>query len=267
MKILGIDFETQGKDPKVDLPTEVGCVMVEFAPDCPHEGRAYKRNDPYNQLIKSKNQTKQSAEVIEVTGITDEMIEKDGMEEVLIATEVWNLVNEADYVLAHNANFDRQVFLAMCARHSLEVPATPWVCTYTEVEYPAKYRCKKLSHLAYDHGIIVDPDTLHRAADDVNLMLMLVTTKYDILDIIEYASSPWVFLRAVVPSPWTDGKEGTNWAKSQGYGWEGAPGTDTPKFPKLWVKRVKAKNLEREMSDKPYQIVNLTELEKAHASN
>jgi len=36
---------------------------------------------------------------------------------------------DADYVLAHNASFDRGVLEACCAAHDIPAPETPFVCT------------------------------------------------------------------------------------------------------------------------------------------
>ncbi len=47
--------------------------------------------------------------------------------------EVWAKLSRhldgADYVLAHNASFDRGVLSACCARHGVRASLTPFVCT------------------------------------------------------------------------------------------------------------------------------------------
>jgi len=38
-------------------------------------------------------------------------------------------LDDADYVLAHNASFDRGVLAACCAAHGIRISPTPFVCT------------------------------------------------------------------------------------------------------------------------------------------
>lgn len=254
MKLLFLDFETQGDQPTEHLPTEVGMTLVDV------EGGLTKREQTVSQFIWEPHYPPQTPEIVEITGITDEMLRAEGRSQREVFQEmIFPMVRAADFVLAHNKQFDKTVYDATSAREALE-PASPvkqWLCTIQDVPYAKKYKCKKLSHLAYDHGVVVDPSTLHRAGADTDLLARLITTKYKIEDIIAYANTPWVYLRAVVPPPWEDGGVGTGQAKKLGYGWEKIWGTEVT-FPKRWVRRIKETELEAEKARCPFKLMRLT---------
>lgn len=70
------------------------------------------------------------------------------------------LWNEADYILAHNASFDRQfvdpVFNAKATK--------PWRCSKNDLKFPKTSTSRRLAHIAVDHGVY--PFAAHRALND-----------------------------------------------------------------------------------------------------
>lgn len=260
MKLLFLDFETQSDDPQTTNPTEVGALLVE---------RRVRQGEPdefvitreLSQLIYDPSYPSQTAEIVELTGITDEMLNNGGLPPAAVFAWIHAMVEEADYVLAHNAAFDRGVYEATARRVRMDIakPKKGWLCTIQDIPWAKKYKCKKLAHLAYDHGYMVDPSTLHRALDDVKLLseLVLRRSHMSLDQIIAYKETPWAYLRAVVPAPWEDGGVGTGQAKKLGYGWEKIFGTDLV-FPKKWVKRVKETEIEAEKARCPFKLMRLT---------
>lgn len=277
MRLLVIDFETQGSDPSVHLPTEVGAVLLEIPsksnveamekyPDTPFargwsEDGNMRELGRLSELIYHVDYPPQTEEIVDITGITDEMLQEKGIAPAqafqklndLMLLEKNRLV--PDFIFAHNADFDRGVYETSCKRLGLEIIPSTWLCTVMDFPWPKKYKCKKLSHLAYDHSILVDPKTLHRAINDVDLLIQLVG-KYKFQDILAYKNTPWIYVKATIPGPWQDGGKGTTAAKKLGYGWEKIWGTDLS-FPKTWCKRIKLDMLEKEIAQSPFPVTRL----------
>lgn len=227
MKLAFLDFETTGVDPKECRPIEL-CVMVhdtETLGTTVHESRLWC--DSYGSI---------SQEIFELTGINEEKARlgrhpKDFLESVVPALAT------CDYLVAHNARgFDKIVLEQECARQNVPVPRPPWIDTMTDLPYPKKFRCRKLSHLAVDHGIHFDPATLHGAKADVTLLRQIFES-YPLAQVILYATSPVMLLKARVNY---DTRE---LAKKAGYSWEKA-GEHT--VPKSWVKLIREVQLEEE---------------------
>lgn len=278
MRVMVIDFETQGPDPKVHLPTEVGAVLVEIPTAAQRAAFAefpdtevakgwaadgfVRELGRVSELIWHTDYPPQPAEIVELTGITDEMLRERG----LAPSEAFRKLEELmlfgperqypDVILAHNAAFDRGIFEASRKRLGFDPFTHPWLCTVTEVPWPRKFKCKKLSHLAFDHGIQADVTKLHRADYDCDLLIELLLKHYDFHKVLEYWRTPWAVLRAVVPAPWEDGGVGTGHAKALGFGWEKVWGTELT-FPKCWVKRVKETEIEAIKAQAPFKLMRL----------
>jgi DNA polymerase III epsilon subunit-like protein len=247
MRLLGIDFETQDDDAKTTRITEAGAVLIRL--DRSNDGQiVYDLEDKFNSLCWESDYPAQRADIVELTGITDEMLQKEGKPRRETLERLYVMMDHADVIVAHKVNFDKTV-LDFTAR-AIGMPAPPtkeWLCTLTNFPWPKKYTCRKLSHLAYDHSILVDPVNLHRAINDVALMLQLITTKYDIDQVLAYARDPWVYLRAFPIEPWKDGEVQVSLVKKHEFGWQRIK-YDDREFPKQWVKRVKTKDLRAELS-------------------
>ena len=247
MLLLGIDFETQDDKPTTTNVTEVGASLW----GCPSDGsgniqeKHFTKIEGFSELIYDKAYPPQTEKILEITGITDQMLSEKGLPiHDVFVNQLLPLVHKADVIFAHKTAFDKTIFYAQCKKIGLVPPERTWICTLTEFNWPKKLTCHKLSHLAYEHSIYVDPATLHRAENDCDLMMKLITEKYNIKDIISYAAEPWVYLKADCAGPWVDGGVQTGIAKGLGFGWERCKGTDSPTWPKKWVGRWK----EREIS-------------------
>jgi hypothetical protein len=123
-----------------------------------------------------------------------------------------------------------------------------------------KHKCWKLSHLALEYGIAVDPSKLHSALADIELTAQLLQRAGTTLhEIKTYHDEPTVVLRAVVPPKWEDKGVGTDAAKKLGFSWEQPRGVDK-KFEKCWVKAVKKQNAEVEIAKATFPIRILEEI-------
>lgn len=251
MKILGVDFETQNDDTQSTNITEVGALLVECVQTSVDIETAiitdsYHELDSLSSLVYAPTYPPQTEKIIEITGICDDMLKRDGADPKWALGKLNNLMQQADFIFAHNKRFDEVVYLSTCERLMLDPVRKPWICTLTEIDYAPKYRCKQLSHLAFDHDIVFDRSKLHRALDDVRLMMNLLA-KYPLVDVLKYASEPWVYIQALFPAPF-ESKIGFEVGKAKAaklnFGWEKAKGDDR-EFPKKWVKRVKERYVQK----------------------
>lgn len=269
MNVLGLDFETQGKDAKTTKPIEIGAVLEEVSWPGPHPGASISEAMPtrsriaqFGTLVHDESYPPQTPENIEITGITDAMLGAgEGVMAPLAAfTALGHLVERADIIMAHNTIFDKTVYLTQVRLLGILPAEREWICTLHDVPYPSRFTCKKLGHLALDHRVPMDNRDLHRAVNDVELMFDLALGKYHLEDILRYARTPWAVLRADILGPWTgrggDGGIGKEQATALGYSWETPRGTDD-KYPKLWVKRVKADRVKEEIELAPFRAVVL----------
>lgn len=249
MHLLGLDFETQGSDAATTYVTEVGAALYKY------ENKTLTKVDGFSAFCYEPHYPPQTPEIVELTGITDEMLKTQGKWRKEVFTEqLIPLMEKADFVLAHKVAFDKTVFDSTCRKWpEVKTPQKEWICTLTDWPWPKKLTCKKLSHLAYEHSILVDPATLHRAENDVDLMMRLVG-KYDFEDVLKYIRTPWIYLQASdIKGPWVgrggDGGVQTTIAKGLGFGWERIKGLDFPHKPKTWLTRVKETQVEKLMDD------------------
>lgn len=191
-----------------------------------------------------KNYPELSQEIQKITGISQSDIEKTAISTEKAFVELNTYLTKADMVIAHNAQYDETVYKKESERLGISISQSSWYCSIQDIQHPDTMSCRKLSHLALDYGISIDPSTLHRAISDVELMgKILLRSNVSPEQILTYSKSPWVYLKACIPAPWTDKGRGKELAKKDGYSWEKAKGSDEPVFAKTWVKRVKECNL------------------------
>jgi hypothetical protein len=250
MLILGVDFESNGLDVEKAQITEIGAVLFDT-----DKGSSI---ESLSCFLHDESYPPQSQDIIDLTGITDEMLKQEGISPAKGMRNLANLMMRADYMVAHNKKFDQRIGESFGSRVGSPLPPSTWLCSLTELEWPKSITCRKLAHISFE----LCPDLLfnegkliplHRAMNDVQLMLGLINrvTKWE--DFVAYALQPWVTLAVFIPPPWNDGGVGKDWAKKNGFGWESPPGSDL-KYEKLWVKRVKESKLQGEQNDKPYEI-------------
>lgn len=228
MILLGIDFETDSVQASTCRPREIG--VQTYCTETRKRGKAF------STMIWEKTFPPLTAEIEELTGITDAE-NKTGCSVEIMLTMLAPILKEVDILCAYNAVYDRTVMKRCYTHAGMEMPDLPWICAYSDWPYPKRMRCGQLSHRALDHGIKMDGRKLHRALADVTLMWDILD-RYDPKVVLEYWGTPWVYAVAEVPKPWTDQGRGRDAAKAAGFGWEAAPGDDR-KFPLKWVKRLK----------------------------
>lgn len=212
MKLLFVDFETTGLDTRKDEVTEVGAVLWDSASKQPTRISGY--------LVKTKYPV--SAEITKITGITNEMLESDGIASKPALEAVLRMAKSADYITAHNGNeFDKPMLESWCGREGLEAPKQFWLDTKIDLPVSAYDKGASMFVMAAAHGFLYDA---HRAVSDC-LATAKVLAHYDVGAVIERAKKPSVSCRAVVSY------EDRLQAKEAGFHWK-------PEL-KLWVRVVK----------------------------
>jgi DNA polymerase III epsilon subunit-like protein len=251
MLVCGIDFEATDKEPKTARITEIGAQIFDVA-----DGAWRPVDEGFNCLVYAPDYPSQSEEVLRVTGITDELLKSEGVTPADAIRSLITYAGQAAYLIAYNKEYDQVLLDEEMKRTGVapRVAADRWLCALRDVEYPEHYKCRKLSHLALDHGMPIDPAGLHRAVEDVRLMgKLLEFGKYRFEDVLAYSQIPWVYVKANVSFADKD------LAKARRYSWEQV---GERKFFKTWVKKIKQTQLEKERAEAPFPVIQL-EVESA----
>lgn len=252
MKTLLFDSETTGLDPSKNHIIEIGAQLVD---------QEWNILGELSLLVKNPNVTEITSETTALTGIKQEDIDAQGVEIQDAISQLGALASGADYICAYNRDFDEAFLRAEIARHALGmIPVVnamaqlPWICAMKDLEKNYGQKCWKLSHLALDYGVSVDPACLHRAVNDVDLMRrMLKQLGVTAYSMWEFQQIPWMYIAALIPAPWTDGGKGKDEAVKLGFSWERAKG-DEKRFEKTWIKKIKAHKLDDEIKNATFKI-------------
>lgn len=142
-----------------------------------------------------------SPQAEEYTGITPEMVEKYGIDPKKAAKRCLDILNMADYVVAHNGERADKPWLKHFILRHLENPfegfkPPVWVDTMTDIEYPNNCVQRNLTYLLGFHGLL--NCMAHRALPDTLLMMQLLF-KYDVDRVVAIANSPKK--RAIAKAP------------------------------------------------------------------
>lgn len=209
MLVLGIDFETTGLEYANDRIIEAGAVLWDT-----------ERGTPvrmYSQMCWDFEHSEPdlSDEIIKLTGITPMMLATHAMKTNKVLDDISELIDFADYMCAHNAEFDESFLIEEGDKFDFNFRGIKkWIDTRTDLPLEAytKGKSSSLGYLASDHGFI-NPFP-HRAVTDV-LTMMKLFSMYDLETIIERSESPAIDVVAKVSFDEKDK------AKSAGFHWDG----------------------------------------------
>lgn len=237
-KFLLLDFETDGVDPKQARPLEY----------CFHFWDSDTRQEVQKEgFLWDEGYPEMSAEILTFHKgrITKEFLRRHGEKTHTVLDRFAQTAMQIDYFVAYNADFDRTVLESECHRQNISLPKLKWICAMNDIAYPAKWKCRKLAHLALDHGLPVDPSTLHGAKIDVELMLAILR-QYDVKEVARLSESPRVAAKAQVSF------QDKDLAKARGYSWEKV---GNQIFPKTWVKIIRESQWDLEEREAPFPIL------------
>lgn len=252
MIVTGFDSETNHKDPKQAQITELGAILFDVSP----EGVWIPLDEGLSLLVYDESYPPQSEEIIRVTGITDDILKISGIPPKEALEKFFAYAGQGQFLVAYNAEFDRDVLFHEMARQGLPpIPPERYLCAMNDVKYAEHFKCRKQSHLALDHGITVDPASLHRSIGDIRLMGQLLTrVGATIESMTTMARDPWLIVKAEVSFADKDK------AKARRYFWEKIEaGGKTHVLAKSWIKRIKKADLTKERAEAGFNISVLAE--------
>jgi len=153
-----IDVETTGLDQRKDEVVELGMVKFDYLPD----GRIAGLRDVFSSFNEPSEPI--PPEVTALTGITNEMVAGQRIDEVAVSS----FADDAVIVIAHNASFDRK----FAERYWPIFQRKAWGCSATEVEWRKHgFEGSRLGYLLNGAGFF---HQAHRAVDDCHALLEIL---------------------------------------------------------------------------------------------
>ncbi len=242
MIVCFFDFETNGLLPKENQPTEVGAVKYKYA------DKKWEKIGEFSEFIHDATYPPQPKKIVELTGITDEMLKAQGKLPRLVFGDLSLFLLDVDIMVAHEANFDKGFLAASLNKLGMPEVQKEWLCMKREFEWPDKYSCHRLTHLALEHFIEFKMRDMHRAVADCGLLQQLMAL-YDFDEALKYKRSPDIIVGCKTVPPWEDGGAQKAVANKLKMSWERIDNEIVKQ--KHWVKKVK-----------PFQVDQMKELIK-----
>lgn len=157
MKVAFVDFETTGLNAEEGKPLEIALVLAECSEEdiLKTEEIYCSYNDPGFPITE---------EIQKITNINDELVKGHKID----WAKVNELLDKADIIVAHNAQFDK----AWALKHG-NAANRPWVCSVNQVNWKAHPRIERsnLEYLKQYFGIDIPS---HRAINDVMTLLRVL---------------------------------------------------------------------------------------------
>lgn len=158
-KGIVIDTETTGLDLCKDKIIEIGMVAFEFDRET---GEVFRILDAYNGLEDPKMPI--PADSFAVHGISDAMVAGQRIDESRVAA----LVQDAEFIVAHNSGFDRPFLEAQFPLFA----KLAWGCSFAQINWKdLGLGSQKLDYIAYRCGFFFEA---HRAEADCRALLEIL---------------------------------------------------------------------------------------------
>jgi DNA polymerase-3 subunit epsilon len=161
-RVVILDTETTGLDVTKEQIIELALVCVDV---CTVSGLPCGDVEVFDELEDPGKPI--SAEIEQLTGITDAMVQGKRLNEARIA----ELIAHADLVVAHNAAFDRPFVEARLPGFA----RLPWACSFADIDWKAAGQSSaKLENLTLKLGWFYDA---HRAETDCHALLTVLCSE------------------------------------------------------------------------------------------
>lgn len=158
MRMIFFDTETTGLNFKEDKIIELACLVVE-------EGKVVRKFDRF-----IKQDKRLSEEIINLTGISEELLDTQGIHESFVAVELFDLLTPNTLMIAHNCQFDLNFIFELLCRHYDEekildlFSSMSWLDTLTVFKDRKGYP-HRLENMV-DYYKVGGDIQFHRAIDD-----------------------------------------------------------------------------------------------------
>jgi len=203
---LVVDVETTGRSEDDDV-IQLAMLAFDYEVDTNRIIDVYKEQ-AFNQIREPAVPISKEASLVHK--LTDEMVAGHTIDE----QEVEAIVNQVDFVIAHNARFDRP----MVEKHWPCFKAKPWGCSWFSVNWIEEgFSAGKLDYLGAQFGFFFEA---HRALSDCEacvglLAQTLPTSQKRVLNMVREASQRPDYLIRAIRAPF-DKKD---LLKNRGYRW------------------------------------------------
>jgi DNA polymerase-3 subunit epsilon len=177
VRILIVDTETTGVDPKTDSVVEVAAMLF----DTKHASAI----ESFACLIRHDGN-----EAERFNGIPAALLMEQGLESWDVWRRFCRLFADAECVLAHQAEFDRGFVAKSIAEEMTDCslpalpydnwdPNKPWVCSMSDLQWPGARESRSLTSLALSLGLGVSH--AHRAMSDVDTLARCLTRANEVM--------------------------------------------------------------------------------------
>ena len=164
MKVIYFDTETTGLDFIENEIIELAMLVFE-------DGRIVEEYDKFINIGKDL-----PSRIVEITGITDEMLILEGVSEKSVAEDLKNYLTPGTLMIAHNCQFDLSFVYYLLKRHFPEeadsiVGNLNWIDTVTVLKDRKEFPHKLIDAVKH-YGI--EEVNFHRAIDDTKALYNVV---------------------------------------------------------------------------------------------
>ena len=160
MRVIYFDTETTGLDCR-------NCKIIELAMLTVENGEIIEEYDEFINVGEPLNPN-----IIDITGITDKMLETEGLDEETVASDLKSRINNTDWMVAHNAQFDLSFIYQLLYRHFPHetydlVSGITWLDSLTVLKDRKAYPHKLSDAVEYYE---IDEVNFHRAIEDTKAL-------------------------------------------------------------------------------------------------
>ncbi|GAG50937.1 unnamed protein product, partial [marine sediment metagenome] len=169
MLVIGLDTETTDLDPKKGARIiEIAMITVEIKKE-DDDKFSMKAVDKYTRRVNPRCEINPKAEAvhgISLSSLASEPYFED------IADAVSKRIERADWMVAHNADFDVEFIVSELTKVSRPIPDTQVFCTMEQGTWATSTgKLPSLQELCFACGVMYDPTKAHAATYDVLVML------------------------------------------------------------------------------------------------
>ena len=179
IRYIFFDTETSGLDCR-------NCRIIELAMLTVENGKVVDNYDEFIDIGEAL-----SPKVIELTGITNEMLRTDGINEKTVAEDLKNRLTEGTIMVAHNCQFDLLFVYFLLKRYYPSeadeiVSNVGWIDTVSVLKDRKDYPHKLIDAV---HHYNIEEVNFHRAIDDTKALYeVALAMKRERDDILEYVN-------------------------------------------------------------------------------